>query len=105
MKRIRLVDICYSRSGDKGDVCNIGLVAKTTEAYKLIKEKVTGTRVKEFFGNMVKGNVEVYPMDNIECLQVVMRGALEGGATRSLYIDGTGKPLSQALLRMEIEVD
>ena len=44
-------------------------------------------------------------MDNIDTLEIVMRGALGGGATRSLRIDGTGKPLCQVLLRMEIEAD
>jgi len=28
MKKIKLVDICYARSGDKGDILNIGLMAK-----------------------------------------------------------------------------
>jgi hypothetical protein len=105
MKRVRLVDIAYARSGDKGDICNIGLMAKTKEAYELIKKKVTPDRVKQFFGDMVKGSVEIYPMDNIDSLEIVMREALGGGATRGLRIDGTGKPICQALLRMEIEVD
>lgn len=104
-KKVQLVDIAYARSGDKGDICNIGLLAKTKEDYALIKKKVTGTKVKEFFGDMVQGPVEVYPMDNIEALEIVMYEAQGGGATRSLRIDGTGKPLCQALLRMEIEVD
>ena len=103
MKKVRLVDICYARSGDKGDICDIGLMAKTKESYDIIKKKVTPEKVKEFFGDIVKGPVEIYPMDNVESLEIVMRGGLGGGATQSLRIDGTGKPLSQALLRMEIE--
>ena len=105
MKRIQLKDICYARSGDKGDICDIGLMAKTSESYKLIKREITPEKVKAFFGDMVTGPVEVYPMDNIESLEIVMHGGLAGGATRSLQIDGTGKPLSQALLRMEIDVE
>jgi len=104
MKKVQLVNIAYARSGDKGDVCDIGLMAKTKENYLLIKEKVTPTKVKEFFGDMVQGPVKIYPMDNIEALEIVMYGALGGGATQSLRIDGTGKPLCAALLRMEIEV-
>ena len=105
MKKVRLVDIAYARSGDKGDISDIGLMAKTNENYELIKKKVTPDKVMQFFGDMVQGPVEIYPMDNIECLEIVMHGALDGGATRSLRIDGTGKPLCQALLRMEIEAD
>ena len=104
MGKVRLVDIAYARSGDKGDICNIGLMARTKENYALIKEKVTPTKVKEFFGDMVQGEVKIYPMDNIESLEIVMHGALGGGATQSLRIDGTGKPICTALLRMEIEI-
>ena len=103
MGKMRLVDIAYARAGDKGDICGIGLMAKTKENYDLIKRKLTATKVKEFFGNMVDGPVEIYPMDNIESLEIVMHGALGGGATCSLRIDGTGKPLCTALLRMEID--
>ncbi len=104
MKKIKLVDICYARSGDKGDILNIGLMAKTSEDYRIIKEKVTPEKVKSFFGDIVKGSVDIYPLDNLESLEIVMHGALDGGATASLRIDGTGKPFATGILRMEIEV-
>jgi hypothetical protein len=105
MAKIRLVDIAYARGGDKGDINNIGLMAKTKKDYELIKKKVTPQRIKNFFGDMVKGPVKIYPMDNIESLEIIMYKANGGGATQSVRIDGTGKPLSQALLYMEIEAD
>jgi len=101
---MRLVEICYARAGDKGDISNIGLIAKSSEAYKLIKKEVTPEKIKHFFGDIVKGKVEIYQLDNIESLEIVMHGALDGGATGSLRIDGTGKPYATAILRMEIEV-
>lgn len=103
-QKIKLVDICYARAGDKGDISNIGLMAKSSEYYKVIKEKITPKKIKDFFGDMVKGKVEIYPLDNLESLEIVMHGALDGGATGSLRIDGTGKPYATAILRMEIEV-
>jgi hypothetical protein len=54
---------------------------------------------------MVKGGVELYPMPNVECLHVVLRKALGGGATKTLRYDQTGKAMGQALLRMEVEVE
>ena len=44
-------------------------------------------------------------MPNVECLHVVLRNALGGGATRTLRYDQTGKAMGQALLRMEVEVE
>jgi len=52
---------------------------------------------------MVKGEVKVYPLDNLEAMQIVMKNALGGGATKTLRVDQTGKSMCTALLRMEVE--
>ena len=104
MAKVQLKDIAYGRSGDKGDISNIGLIAKDSAAYEIIKRTVTPESVKAFFGpNMVKGKVEVYPLDNLESLQIVCHEALGGGATKTLRMDVTGKAMCTALLRMYVE--
>lgn len=105
MKTVQLKELAYARSGDKGDVCNIGLLAFDQEKYQLIEKYVTPDRVKAHFGEMVKGAVEIYPMPNIDALEIVLRNALDGGATRTLRFDQTGKAMGTALLRMEIPVE
>ncbi len=105
MKTIQLKELAYARSGDKGDVCNIGLLAFDKEKYQLIEKYVTPDSVKAHFGEMVKGAVEIYPMPNIDALEIVLRNALDGGATRTLRFDQTGKAMGTALLRMEIPVE
>lgn len=106
MKRsVRLEEISFARSGDKGDVCSVGLIAKTPKAYETLINEVTADKIKSHFGDMVKGDVELYPMPNVGCLHVVLRNALGGGATRTLRYDQTGKAMGQALLRMEVEVE
>ena len=103
--KAQLKDFAFARSGDKGDVSNIGLLAKSRESYEILKKEVTPASVKVHFGTMVKGEVNVYPMPNIEALEVILSRALGGGATRTLRLDQTGKSMGQALLRMEIEVE
>jgi hypothetical protein len=105
MKKVRLKDLAYARSGDKGDVSNIGLMAFNKENYEIIKREVTPEKVKEHFKGMVKGNVKIYEMPNLDSLEVVLYNALGGGATRTLRLDQTGKSMGQALLWMEIEVE
>lgn len=105
MSTIQLRELAYARSGDKGDVCNIGLLAFSRENYELISKYVTPERIKEHFGDMVKGAVEVYEMPNIDALEIVLRNALDGGATRTLRFDQTGKAMGTALLRMEIPAE
>ncbi len=102
--KVQLKDLAYSRSGDKGDVSNIGLIATNSKNYEIIKKVVTPEKIRDFFGDMVKGEVKVFALDNLESLQVVMTKALGGGATNTLRVDQTGKAMCTALLRMEVEV-
>jgi len=100
-----LADIAYIRSGDKGDICTAGVIAKRPEFYPLLKRSLTPERVRAHYGAWVTGTVNCYPMDNIEAVVVVMEGALGGGATRTLRLDQTGKALGHALLRLPAQED
>ncbi len=104
MKKIKLIDIASARSGDKNNICNIGVMAKTKEDYSILKEKLSAERVKAHFGNLIKGKVIRYEWDALESLNFVCHEALDGGASRSLRIDTLGKNFSSHLLRMELEV-
>jgi hypothetical protein len=99
----RLYDLAYGRTGDKGDIANISIIARTPEAYAELKAKLSAERVKSHLGELVKGKVVRYEMDNIEALNFVCYAALDGGGTRSLRIDPLGKSLAGALLYMEWE--
>ena len=98
-----LADIAYARSGDKGDVSNIGVLAKNEASYQELLDLLTPERVKRHFGEWVQGDVTVYPMPNIHGFNVLCRQALGGGATRTVRFDQTGKAMSTALLRMPID--
>ena len=102
--KIPLSKIAHGRSGDKGDTSNIGVIAFHERHYPVLLREVTAERVKEFFGDLVKGKVERYELPNLAALNFLMHEALGGGGTLSLRIDAQGKTLSAALLRMEIEV-
>ncbi|OWY19938.1 hypothetical protein C7N43_25145 [Sphingobacteriales bacterium UPWRP_1] len=104
-KIVLLLNIAAARSGDKNDVCNIGVLAKTPEAYLLLKKYLSAEKVKAHFGNLIQGEVVRYEWDAIEALNFVCYGALDGGASRSLRMDTLGKNFSSHLLRMELQVD
>jgi hypothetical protein len=104
-KKVRLSELALARSGDKGDISDIGLMAFNDKNYEIIKKQVTPQRVKEHFKDWVKGNVEIYEMPNILSLEIVMHQALGGGATKTLRFDQTGKAMGNALLFMEVEAD
>ena len=99
----RLYDLAYGRSGDKGNICNVSVIARSSEAYAELKEKLTPERVKAHLGSLVKGKVERFDLDNIEAFNFVLYEALDGGGTRSLRIDPLGKSMAGALLYMEFD--
>jgi hypothetical protein len=101
--KIPISKLAHGRSGDKGDVSNIGIIAFDEKDYPVLLREVTVVRVKAHFGELVKGEVVRYELPNLGALNFVMQGALGGGGTVSLRTDAQGKTLSAALLRMEIE--
>ncbi|PXV91113.1 hypothetical protein C8E03_104121 [Lachnotalea glycerini] len=102
---MKLKEIAHSRTGDKGEISNISLIAYKKEDYALLKEKITSNKVKEYFSEICKGEVTRYELDEIGALNFVLDKTLGGGVTRSLALDKHGKSLGMALLEMEIEVD
>ena len=102
--KIPLSRIAHGRSGDKGDTANIGIIALHPHHYPVLVREVTAGRVKQYFGDMVRGDVVRYELPNLGALNFLLYEALGGGGTLSLRIDAQGKTLSAALLRMEIEV-
>jgi hypothetical protein len=95
--------IAHARSGDKADRADIGLFAYDAETYAVLKREVTKERLAAHFGDMANGPVELWPLDNLLALKIVLNGALQGGAARSLRMDNLGKNVAAQLLRMEIE--
>ncbi|HSR52165.1 MAG TPA: acyclic terpene utilization AtuA family protein [Acidobacteriota bacterium] len=102
-QRMRLRHLAYARSGDKGNTCNIGVVARSRPIYAFLQRELTAAKVKEFFGDICQGQVERFEVPNIKALNFLLHESLGGGGTLSLGIDPQGKTYAHALLLMEIE--
>jgi hypothetical protein len=102
--KVKLAEIAFARSGDKGDTANIGLIAFRPSVYPVLVQEVTAERVKQHFEGICEGEVERFELPNLRALNFLLHGSLGGGGTISLMLDSQGKTLSTALLRMEIDV-
>ncbi|MCB1023245.1 MAG: hypothetical protein KDB79_02575 [Acidobacteria bacterium] len=102
--KVELVNIAHARSGDKGDTANVGVIGFSEAAYPIIVREVTAQKVKEHFGEIVKGKVERFELPNLGALNFLLHESLGGGGTLSLMTDAQGKTFSTALLRMKINV-
>jgi hypothetical protein len=100
----RLGDLAHTRSGDKGDRANIGVVANDRESYARLEALLTEDVVAEYLRPLGIGHVSRYALPNILAFNFVIEHALGGGASRSLRLDTQGKALGTALLELRLSV-
>jgi hypothetical protein len=94
--------LAHSRTGDKGNLVTISLIAYRGEDFKLLEEKVTAERVAGHFQELIEGPVQRFSLPHLGALNFVLRRPESNNVTRSLALDAHGKCLGSALLAMEI---
>ncbi|SFN28851.1 acyclic terpene utilization AtuA family protein [Variovorax sp. OV329] len=104
MREVRLVDLAWGRSGDKGDIANIGLVARRAEWLPLLWQLLTPEAVGQWLSHLVKGPVERFHLPGIAGINFMLHQALAGGGPRSPRLDPLGKGMAQLLLDMPLNV-
>jgi hypothetical protein len=101
----RLGDLAHTRSGDKGDRSNIGVVARDAAAYAWLEPRLTEAAVAAFLRPLRIGAVRRYELPKIHAFNFVIEKALAGGASRSLRLDTQGKALGTILLELMLPAD
>ncbi len=108
MKTVRLVDVAWARSGDKGDAFNVGVIARKPEVLPWIRAALTEARVKTWFAHEFAGapapKVIRYELPGMNALNFHCIQALGGGQFSSLRLDALAKGKAQQLLDLELDV-
>ena len=99
---MKLRDIAHTRTGDKGDISNISVIAYRAEDFALLRRAVTVEAVRACLRGVVNGDIVRHEMPQLGALNFVLQKALGGGVTRSLALDAHGKCFSGLLLDLEI---
>jgi hypothetical protein len=99
-----LVRLAWARSGDKGNLSNIGVVARRAEWLPLLWDRLTPARVRDWFAYLMQGEVERFWLPGIGAINFLLHDALDGGGPASHRLDPLGKGMAQMLLEMPIEV-
>ena len=94
--------LAHARTGDKGNIVTISLIAFRSEDFSLIEEKVTAERVASHFSSLIEGPVQRYALPQLGALNFVLQRPISTSVTRSLSLDAHGKCLASALLALEI---
>ena len=103
-RSVPLIALAWGRSGDKGDVSNIGLIARRPEWLSLLWAQITPAAVQAWLGHLVKGPVHRYHLPGLHAMNLVLHQALDGGGPASMRLDPLGKGLAQMLLELPVQV-
>lgn len=103
-QEVPLVKLAWARSGDKGNIANIGVIARRAEWLPLLWNRLTPEAVAAYFAHMVRGPVERFHVPGIHAMNLVLHDALGGGGPASARFDPLGKGNAQILLDMPIRV-
>lgn len=101
----KLRALATARSGDKGNHANIGVIARSAEAFELLKRELTPLRVAEYFACLGPSRVVRYELPNVHAFNFMLYDVLAGGASRSLRFDTQGKLLGTAILDLELPAE
>ncbi len=101
---VPLVKLAWARSGDKGNLSNIGVIARRPEWLPLIWQRLSPEAVQRWFAHLVTGHVDRYHLPGIAAMNLVLHDALAGGGPASPRFDPLGKGMAQMLLDMPVAV-
>jgi len=104
MREVKLIDLAWGRSGDKGDIANIGLVARRPEWLPVLWQALTPEAVRQWLAHLVLGPVERFHLPGIAGINFMLHEALAGGGPRSPRLDPLGKGMAQLLLDVPVQV-
>ncbi|XP_070553527.1 uncharacterized protein [Ptychodera flava] len=105
-----LGDLAYTRSGDKGNTCNIGVVARHPFYVPYLRQALTEEAVQQYFDHLIDApdgretkSVTRYELPGVYGFNFVLDNALGGGGIASLRCDAQGKAYGQMFLDFKIE--
>jgi hypothetical protein len=101
---VPLIALAWARSGDKGNLCNIGVIARRAEWLSLLWSRLTCEAVRAYFAHLVEGPVERYHLPGIGAINFLLHDALDGGGMASRRIDPLGKGMAQMLLDLPLPI-
>ena len=101
-----LINLAMARSGDKGDHCNVGILARDPAYLPYIRNAIQPEKIRQYLSHVMseKSDVKLYSLPGLNAFNLMLEQALGGGGIASLRIDPQGKAMAQQLLDMPIEV-
>lgn len=104
MKQVKVKEIAFCQSGDKGDISNVFVIPYRDSDYELLLDNLTEDKVSDIYAELVDGDVHRYELNGIKAINFVMCESLGGGVSSSINIDIHGKNRGSLLLDAELQL-
>lgn len=104
MKPTKVGDIAAGRSGDKGDVLDLTIVAYSDADYARLAGLLSADRVAQVLAAVAPSPVDRYELPKLRALKFVAPRALPGGVHASLHA-GLHWQKAAAYLLLELPLD
>jgi len=95
--RVAIGTICGTRSGDKGGDANLGVYARSDQAWAWLDHTLTVDKLKELLPETADLTIERYRYPKIRSLNFLVRGLLQEGVAASTRQDPQAKALGEWL--------
>ena len=102
--RVPLGAIVGARSGDKGGNANVGVFARSDEAFAWLAGHLTVDRLRALLPETADLPIDRYDLPNIRSLNFMIRGLLQEGVAASTRIDAQAKSLGEWLRARHVDV-
>ena len=93
-----------TRSGDKGGNANLGVWAKTPEAFAFLNAFLSIGKLKELLSDLQAYEIERYEFPNLLAINFYVKGFLGDGVAASLKSDPQAKTLGEYLRAKMVEM-
>ena len=105
---VPLIRLAWARSGDKGNLFNVAVIARKPEFLPYIAAALTPEVIGKHYGRLLNAGhtlpVERYSAPGLSALNFVVGDSMDGGVLASTSLDPVAKGMAQLLLDFPIPV-
>lgn len=103
-----LIELAWARSGDKGSLFNVAVIARKSDYLPFLKAALTPESVGQWYRHLgPQGEplrVEKFAVPGFHAINFVVHNGLSGGINASTGLDPAAKGMAQMLLRFPVRV-
>ena len=105
---VPLVALAWTRSGEKGDLFNVAVIARQPDYLAYIRQALTPAAIADWYRHFLADDrparIELYEVPGIDALNYVVNDSMAGGLNKSPRLDPGAKGMAQQLLEFPVAV-